>query len=483
MSKYLPFFVVAMMTLLVAINSTSVSVAFPDLTASFNSSLILAGWVLSIYQLIGIIAMPLAGKASDILGGKVAFLIAVFCFVIGSLLCAVAPTIELVIVFRFIQGIGYGATLPIGIGIVADGYPESRQKFVGLLSSIFPIGQIIGPSLGGWMVSVYGWRSIFWFNVPLGIIIMIATIVLIKSGKRTKGAIDLQGAGWMTVGLLSLMIGLSFLGRHNDSGTSLPAAVALFGCSVVSMVFFVKHINRVEDPIIDKEILRGRPFLAANLFNFIYGAAVFGITSFLPLYVVSVYGMSILESGLIMTPRSFIITVTAAVTSFSLLRWGYRRPMVFGTLVIASSLALLGLELREFSFLGISVSSMTIIVAIMLFSGLGMGSVAPSSNNACIDLMPDKVAAITGVRGMFRTVGGTVSIAVISVLLDNISNIAFGFAICFFGTALFSLASLPLIFAMPSGPSSAMNREDNDRSNDGGERQRALSPPDQMFQK
>jgi EmrB/QacA subfamily drug resistance transporter len=440
-----------MAMLLVAINSTAVAVAFPVLTSSLGASFITAGWVLSIYQVVGIISLPLAGKASDIIGKKISFIVSVFSFTFGCLLCAVSPNVKLLILSRFIQGIGYGAILPIGTGIVAEVYPESRQKLIGLLSSIFPIGQIIGPTIGGWLVTAYGWRSVFWLNVPLGIILMIAAAILIAPGKRGKAYIDFKGAAWMTGGLLFLMLGLSFIGRDAIVGSLLFAGI-LLACSIASMVFFVKHINRTEEPIVDREIFRGKPFMAANIFNFVYGAAIFGVTSFIPLYVVSLYGMSTFASGLIMTPRAILVTISGVITSLFLLRWGYRRPMIFGTLVIAFSLALLGIAPRSFIFLGVSVSSITIIVVIMLFSGLGMGSVAPSSNNACIDLMPEKVAAITGVRAMFRTIGGAVGIAIISLLIENVENIAAGFMVCFLGMALLEIAVLPLIFAMPRGP-------------------------------
>ncbi|MBN2061001.1 MAG: MFS transporter [Deltaproteobacteria bacterium] len=443
-SKYLVFSVVSTMMLLVSINGTAVAVAFPVLTDSFGASLILAGWVLSIYQLMGIISMPLAGKASDIVGKRFAFIISVFSFTLGCLLCALSPNIQTLIFSRLVQGVGYGATLPIGTGIVAEAYPESRQKLIGLLSSIFPIGQIIGPTIGGWMVTAYGWRSIFWLNVPLGIILMIATVLLIRPGKPGRGFMDLKGAAYMTGALLGIMLGMSFMGSK--------AGAILLAAAIVFMFFFLRHINRTENPIVDREIFRGRPFMAANLFNFVYGAAIFGVTSFIPLYVVSVYDMSTLASGLVLTPRSICVTLSGVITSLSLLRWGYRRPMLVGTMIIAFTLVLLGIELHGFIFLGIPVTSMTIMVVIMIFSGLGMGIVAPASNNACIDLMPERVAAITGVRGMFRTVGGAFSIVVITLLLENVGDVALGFMICFFGMAFLEIAVLPLIFAMPRGP-------------------------------
>lgn len=133
--------------------------------------------------------------------------------------------------------------------------------------------------------------------------------------------------------------------------------------------------------------------------------------------------------------------------------------MIVGTLIVAFSLILLGLEFSDFTLLGVHIDSMTIVIGIMLIVGIGMGAAAPASNNACIDLMPQRVAAITGVRGMFRQLGGAVSIAVISILLDSVGNRALGFTIAFLGMAVIVLAVFPLIFVMPRAPEVAPAEE------------------------
>lgn len=154
MSKYLIFATVSLVLLLSSISSTAVAVAFPQITSSFSASLILAGWVLSIYQLAATAVMPIAGKASDAFGRKFTLMLCLSLFTLGSLLCTIAPNIELLIFSRFIQAIGGGGFFPSATGLVADEFPRSRQQSIGLLTSIFAIGQIIGPNLGGWMITV-----------------------------------------------------------------------------------------------------------------------------------------------------------------------------------------------------------------------------------------------------------------------------------------------------------------------------------------
>jgi len=450
MSRYFVFAVVSLSLLLIAISGTAISVAFPVITSSFGASLILAGWVLSVYQLVATAAMPLAGKAGDIFGGKLTFMVSLSVFTVGSLLCAVAPNIQFLIASRFIQGIGGGSFLPLAAGIVADEFPRARQQAIGLFTSIFPIGQIIGPNLGGWMVHAFGWRSIFWFNIPLGAIAFIASAFLLKSGQREEGHMDLVGASLFTGSLFAFISGLSGMGSSKDESSWVISGLLLV-TSVILIIAFIRHEGKSKNPIIDLQILKEKPFIAANIYNFIYGACIFGLMSFVPLYAVSVYGMSTLESGLILTPRSVGMMAASTVTSIFLTRWGYRWPMLIGTITIVLSLCLLGVESPGINVLGIQLSSTALLVVIMLLSGIGMGVAAPAANNACIELMPQRVATITGVRGMFRQSGGTISIAVTSLLLENIADMAHGFALVFFGLAAIMVITTPLVFAMPKG--------------------------------
>ena len=173
MKRYLIFIIISLALLLVAISATSISVAFPNITSYFNVSIILAGWVLAVAQLAATVIMPLAGKAGDIFGAKRMFLVAAATFTIGSLLSSIAPNIGLLIASRFIQELGTGAFLPLATSIIIDYFPESRQQAIGLFSSIFPIGMIVGPNVGGWLVTSFGWRSVFWLNIPLGSLVFI----------------------------------------------------------------------------------------------------------------------------------------------------------------------------------------------------------------------------------------------------------------------------------------------------------------------
>jgi EmrB/QacA subfamily drug resistance transporter len=453
MSSYLIFATISVGLVLTGITTSSISVAFPVMTTSFNTSLVQAGWILSIYTLACIIVMPIAGKACDIFGKKLTVIVSISLFIVGSFLCAVAPNLWLVIIFRFIQGLGGGSFFPVAMGIVAEAFPNKRQQFIGLISSIVPIGQIIGPNLGGWLVPTFGWRSLFWFNMALAIVVLILSLILIKSKAGEGGHVDYLGTGLLTGGLFGIFVGLSQLeNTSGESPGSLAIAILLIVAGVILMALLMRSISRSKEPIVDWVVLRGKPFLAANIFNFILGACYVGIFSFMPLYVVSLYNMSTAESGLIMTPWSIGVMIASSVTSFFLIRWGYRKPMLIGCAIITAGLILLACEFPGINFLGFHLSVTVLLLGLTFLLGMGLGMALPSSNNACIDLMPERVAGISGVRAMFRNIGGTFGISITTLLLNNSSSINTGFTIVYFGLAGFMLIGMPFIFRMPSRP-------------------------------
>lgn len=453
MSRYLIFGTAGLALLLYSMSMSSLSVAFPAITSSFDASLVLAGWVLSIYQLAATASMPLAGKAGDMFGRKLVFIITLILFIVASFLCIIAPNIYLLIAFRFLQAIGGGSFLPLSAGIVAEAFPKSRHQAIGLFSSILPLGQLIGPNLGGWMTVSFGWRSLFWVNIPFGIIVLIASIFLLSSRGREEGArMDLTGAGLFTGALFAIMGGLTQIGSKGTSSWALSGLLLAIGSILV--VFFVRHERRVENPIVDLEVIRDRPFIAANIFNFMIGTIVYGIMSLVPFYAVSVYGLSTLESGFVITPRSVGMAATSVLTSVFMVRWGYRLPMLIGSAFLILAIVLLGIEPSEFDILGIHVGGTAIVLLMMTLMGIGSGLTIPTANNACIELMPHRVATITGVRGMFRQTGGAISIAMFSLILENASTLAHGFTICFIGQVIVLALVVPVIFAMPRSPDS-----------------------------
>jgi MFS family permease len=176
--------------------------------------------------------------------------------------------------------------------------------------------------------------------------------------------------------------------------------------------------------------------------------------SLIPLFAINVYGVSYFESGLILVPRAIGMMATSFIVSILLVRLGYRWPIIVGTVLAALSLFALSLDPHQLMTLGRGLDNTTTLTLILLLMGLGVGIAAPASNNACIELMPERAATITGIRGMFRQAGGAVSITIATLALHQSSTIASGFHIVFIALALAMLATIPAIFAMPRSPMS-----------------------------
>jgi EmrB/QacA subfamily drug resistance transporter len=456
MRRYLIFVTAALGLLMYSIDSTVVAVAFPNFIKDFGTNVLWGAWTISIYLIAITTVMPLAGNLSDSLGRKKVFLTSLILFTASSLACGLAPDIYSLIGFRFLQGIGGASFLPTASGIVSDYFPENRERAIGLFTSIFPIGGIVGPNLGGWIVSRYSWRYIFYINLPIGIGLIVLIMILLKDSKVfSRPHIDFKGASFYSGGILFLMLSLNLIGE-SFSVSTLPFAALFSALSFFLLFLFFHQEKKDSNPILDMALLKSKPFLAANLYNMIIGAGVFAIFAFVPLYATSVHGLSTLMSGMILTPRSLGIIPASAVTSFLLRRWGYRWPMVLGLTLISLVTLLLSLKLQLWRILGIHLGIAEILAFLMMLSGIGMGIALPASNNACIELMPEKVATITGLRGMFRTVGGALGVSLITIILHSTSDLRNGFKITFISFGLGLLFAIPLVFFMPAGKKEAV---------------------------
>ena len=244
------------------------------------------------------------------------------------------------------------------------------------------------------------------------------------------------------------MVGLSLLGNKNQVFWTIGFILIIL--SIILIVIFARYEVKIASPIIDLEILRGRPFLAANIYQLTLGICSMGVMSFVPLYAVSIYNMSTIMSGVILTPRSIASIISTAALSIFLVKWGYRWPMILGSAGMILSSIFLGLQPPDSNILNIELNSVTMLLGIQFLIGLSLGFSIPAANNACMELMPERVATITGVRGMFRQCGGALGITVVSLILNAFNNMSLAFSVIFFGLAAILLVTFPVIFIMPA---------------------------------
>lgn len=449
--QYLFFILVALGVLMASIDSTIVAVGLPDLERGLHAPLHWVSWTLTVYSLVQIIMLPIAGKLSDTLGRKRVFLFCLGIFTLGSLLCALAPSIGWLIAFRALQALGGGGLMPSAVGIVSDQFGDRRAQAIGLFTSVFPIGGIIGPNLGGYLLGNWGWRSLFMINVPLGIVVLSGVYFLLvdRAAQARKALrVDWRGLTIFGTAMVSLLYGMTALG---DSPTSWrePLPWGLIAVSLVLLAIFLRHIKRTEGALMDYRLVVRSPFLAANLYNLCFGAAAFGFFSFVPYYAVVKFGLTTQQSGMVITPRALLMIATSTIASIFLIRLGYRLPMLIGMGLVMTSLILLGLGQTSVRLGGVTLEGFWLMAGIVSFSGLGMGLAAPSSSNAALDLAPQQAAELTGLRTMFRMTGGVIGIAGVVTALSFFPDQGEGLTRIFLVLAGILMLTIPLTLMIP----------------------------------
>ncbi len=444
------FFVLAVTAVLMnSIDSTIVAVAVPQLTSALNAPLVLVAWTITAYQMTQIVMLPLAGKLSDSLGRRQVFLFCVGMFTLGSLLCGLAPSIWFLIGARALQAIGGGGLMPSAVGVISDHYREHRAQARGLFSSVLPIGGILGPNVGGFILEHWTWRDMFFINVPIGVLVFIGAVLLLHSdGKRASRYIDVPGIAMYGCALVLLLATMTAAGEDPNLWHQ-PYALVSVLVSVALVVLFLRYIRRAPDPVMDYQLVARQPFLAANLYNLFFGAAVFGVSAYIPTYAVSHFGMSPLMSGAVLTPRSISIIVTSILASLWLIRLGYRMPMLVGSGLVTVMLLLLGTGWTSVTVGPLTISGFPLLAGILTIGGAGLGLANPSSNNASLDLAPERAAALTGVRSMFRLTGGAISVTGVSLALTFFPDRGQGLATIFGSLSLAMVVVVPLTLSIP----------------------------------
>src|SRR3984893_15334783 len=213
MLRHIVFVLAALAVLMGSIDGTIMVVALPQLTESLHTSLSWISWTLTGYQLVQMVMYPLAGKLSDAFGRRRVFLFCVVTFTVSSLLCGLAPNVGFLIAFRALQAIGGGGVVPSVVGIIADEYKGHRAQAIGLISSVMPIGSIVGPNLGGFLLETSGWRGMFFINIPIGIAVVLGFLWFqpgtTREPARTRLDVDLVGLLQFTGAIVALMVGMT----------------------------------------------------------------------------------------------------------------------------------------------------------------------------------------------------------------------------------------------------------------------------------
>jgi EmrB/QacA subfamily drug resistance transporter len=437
----LVFFIVAMALFMASVDQTIVATALSTIERELHGGIEWSSWTITVYSLGQMLVMPLAGSLSDAFGRKKVFLIAVVLFTVASLCCGLATNIYMLVALRGIQAIGGGALMPSATGIVGDHFGRNRDRAIGMFTSIFPIGGIVGPILGGIFVTGWSWRGIFLVNVPIGVaLIVLSVIFLPKVLPRPRSRIDSVGIVLLGSLLLAAMFGIAILGGGApvlSMGFLLPESIA-----VVALVLFILHTKYAVAPFIPMRLLRGRGFGIMNLINFLYGAAALGFGALVPLYAEDRFGIPILQAGTLLTARAIGTIAVAGLAVLALRRTGYRMPMIVGFVVIAGGLVMMSIDVPSIpAYLWLSIAG--------ALTGLGMGLSVPASNNATMQLARHQLAGVAGLRGMFRQAGSIMGISIATAIVAGNNSPGTALAVVFTVFAAILVCVVPLVLLVP----------------------------------
>ncbi len=398
---------------LASLDGSIVVVAMPTIAGTLGGFSRLA-WVSTAYLVTTAMATPVLGKLSDIFGRRRIYLISVFIFLAGSLLCGLAQNIEQLILFRALQGIGGGGIGAITFAIVAELVsPRERGRYMGLFMSVYAVSGVVGPLLGGWMVEQLSWRWIFFVNLPIGFVALtIITSVLKINFHTIKAKVDIKGAIFLSLTIFSLFMALE-LGRTN--GWTSKEVVSLFVFTLVLLVLFVRQEQRVDEPMVPLRLLKDRVVRVCSVISFVAGTTLFGLTLYFSIFFQNVLFIAPTSAGLRTLPIIVGILLSSMVVGRAISRTGkyVTYPKVGAAVVIG------GISLSAFA---LTPSSPFAILAVSMFLiGLGMGAVLPTVNIAAQNAVEIRdLGVTTALVTFFRTLGGAVALALYSTIFNSV---------------------------------------------------------------
>ena len=397
--------------LLAALDQTIVITAMPTIGRELGGLSNLP-WVVTAYLLAATAVTPLYGKVSDIAGRRITLLVAIGVFAVGSVVCALAPSMIALILARGLQGLGGGGLISLAQTIIADIVaPRERPRYQGYIAGVFITSSIAGPVLGGFFAEHLHWSLIFWINLPLGLLAFLMTNGLLMKLPRHERPhrLDLLGAALMTGATVSLMLALNW-GGDRYSWTSTQIRGLLAG-SALLWVLFVIRLRTAPEPLIPGEVL-GNPVVAMGIVTACLGMGVFiGISAYLPIYLETVYGLTASMSGLALIP--FMVgTVTGATISGRIMARvvHYKRMPLIGLAVASAGLAGLaalpnGLPIWAFEILLAAISA-------------GLGGMLPVTTVAIQNaVQPHQMGTATGTMNFFRSLGGALIVAAFGAIV------------------------------------------------------------------
>jgi EmrB/QacA subfamily drug resistance transporter len=408
---------IAVMTgmFLAAIDGTIVITALPSMVGDLGN-LSQAPWVTVGFLLTQTIATPIIGKLSDIYGRKLTFQTTIVVFLVASVLCALSQNMGQLVLLRGLQGIGAGGLLSLPMAIVGDILPPAeRARYQGYIAGTFALASLLGPLAGGFFVDYLNWRWVFFVNIPIGVVAMIVVQRRLHLNRaRTKRSIDYAGAATLTVATTPLVIALLYAGEKY--GWMSGATTALFTIAVLGTIAFVIVELRADEPILPMQLFSNRIVATSMVGAFVSGIGLYGVTSFVSLFLQVVNGVSATVAGLLTAPNMVAVTVASVVSGLLIARTGNYKPYpALGALLLAAGAVLLTTMDANTSAAGVA--------ARLFVTGFGMGQIGPSLTIIVQNAVDYSVLGVaTAGLSFVRSLGGAIGTAVIGAFYASRLN-------------------------------------------------------------
>lgn len=401
------------------IDTFVVNVAFPAIGRDFNADLSTAEWAVSGYVLV-IGVLPIAtGRLGDIFGRRKVYLAGLTVFVLASVLCGAAQSIEQLVAFRVLQGLGAATMMPGTLSIITQAFPpQQRGLAIGIWGGVSGLGLIAGPLLGGLLVRGDSWRWIFYVNLPVGIVALLLAILFVPESRDENAprSVDWPGLALLAGGLFAVMFGLT---RANEVGWGAPSILGCWAAGVALLFLFVVVERRTRYPLVDLTLFRSVTFVMACISAFLFSAAVFGSQPFVSLFMQNYWGFSPLEAGLAFVPATALVALLMPVSGIMGQKLGPRLRLIVmgGSLaVLVSALWLLRLDTESGYVDG--------LLPAFIIRGLGIGLVMSSTSLAVMSAVPvAKSGLASGTSTMARNIGTAMGVAIFgAVFLHHVDT-------------------------------------------------------------
>jgi EmrB/QacA subfamily drug resistance transporter len=431
------------------LDTTIVNVALATLRHELHTTIAQIQWVITGYMLSLAAVIPITGWAARRFGARPVYILSLVLFTAGSALCGLASSSTELIVFRVIQGIGGGMILPIGQMMMADAAgPKRMGRVMSIVAVPAMLAPILGPAIGGVIVDNASWRWIFYVNLPIGVIAVLAALrTLPRIAPTASDRLDLRGLLLMASGLALVTYGLAEVGSSGSFTASRVYVPGLAGIALIAA--FVAHALRVPRPLLDIRLYRRPTFAAASFAMFCLGAALFGGLILLPLYWQGIRHESVLDTGLLTAPQGLGMALVMPLAGKLADRFGGGPIALFGVIVTTATTI-------PFGMIGAHTSIVWLSFA-MALRGVGIGfAFLPAMSAAFASLQRSEVADATPQLNVLQRVGGSIGTAAVAVVLQRelagahtLAGAAAGYGTAFWWSAgITALAIAPCVVLM-----------------------------------